>query len=180
MPVLSSNNQKLALETARESIKTKLDSGNELRHPNQDPEFLQKLGCFVTLRKNGELRGCVGTFENSRPLIQNIVRMSVASAFQDMRFSPVTKSELPEIKIEISILGHLEKIDSIDQIEIGKHGVYVKAGSKSGTFLPDVATEQGWNRDEFVMNCAREKAHMTTAECAQAEIFRYEVQKISE
>ena len=168
------------MELARKSIAAHLETGNPLNFQTSDAELCLKRGCFVTLRKHGTLRGCIGTFDTSEPLYQHVIRMSAASAFQDTRFSPVTKSELGGLRIEISVLGPLEKVSSAEEIEIGRHGVYVKRGAKSGTFLPEVAVEQHWGPAEFVNGCAREKAFLTPAELPFAEIFRYEVEKFSE
>ena len=180
MPDLSSNSKKFLLKTARQSIENHFKDVI-LHESAAEPDDLRAhFGCFVTLRKNRILRGCVGTFEASRSLLDNVKRMSVAAAFQDRRFPPVEKNEIPDIQLEISVLGNLEKIQVLDEIELGRHGVYVKLGDKTGTFLPDVALEQRWNVVEFVTYCAREKAGLLPEECARAEVFRYPVDKISE
>ncbi len=181
MPELSPKTRQELLLIAREAIQTYLSTGSHLEYPGKpSEELLLHRGCFVTLKKNGELRGCIGTFDDSDELIHNLLRMSVAAAFQDPRFPAVGKQELDQIKIEISVLGPLERIDSIDAIEIGKHGIYVKNGRRSGTYLPDVATEHHMSREEFVMHCAREKAGLSPKECMTAELYRYEVEKFSE
>ncbi len=180
MPDLSSNNRKLLLELARNSIKTYLETGDHLHYETAVPELKIPRGCFVTLRINKELRGCVGTFETHKPLYENVARISISAAFQDSRFKPLSKPELSQAKIEISVLGELEKIESVDQIEIGRHGVYVKLGEKTGTFLPEVAVERKWQAPEFVVFCAREKAGLTPEECTRAEIYRYVVEKFKE
>lgn len=179
MPDLFLNKKTEILEIARSAIHAQLKGSDRPRW-----ELLQELtihrGCFVTLRMRGDLRGCVGTFDDSRPLGDNLVRMAVASAFQDGRFPAVTSPELPGLKIEISVLGPLIKVDDWSQILIGRDGVYVRFGSKSGTYLPDVAVEQKWDVPEFITRCAREKARMNPDECSKAEIYRYEVVKFSE
>lgn len=180
MPDLSSNNRKLLLELARNSIKLYLETGDHLVYETVAPELKLFRGCFVTLRTGKDLRGCVGTFETHKPLYENVSRMAIAAAFQDSRFKPVSKAELSQVKIEISVLGELEKIESVDQIEIGRHGVYVKLGESSGTFLPEVAVEHKWSAPEFVVFCAREKAGLAPEECGRAEIYRYEVEKFKE
>jgi len=179
MPALSSNNRRQLLDLAVESIRTYLVSGSSPEFTTQDPALTQAVGCFVTLKKTGDLRGCIGTFERTVPLYQNIMRMAQAAAFQDFRFPSVEKSELDKISVEISVLGELKKIGSIEEIEIGKHGILVKLGNRSGTLLPQVAVEQQWNREQFVMCCAREKAGFSPREISQAEIYVYEVEKFS-
>lgn len=180
MPGLSLNNQKALLEIARSAIKTFLATGDHEKNSAADPELTAKRGCFVTLMKDGKLRGCVGTFNDTDPLAENIARMAVAAAVQDTRFAPLTKDELAKVKIKISVLGPLEKVRSLDEIEIGKHGVLVQFGGRRGTFLPEVAVEQQWSVPEFVTYCAREKAGLGPEQCAQAEIYKYEVQKFGE
>lgn len=179
MPDLSLNSRSL-LQLARNAVEVYLATGQHLVFQTDLPELTAKRGCFVTLRKTGKLRGCVGTFDAHRPLYQNIIRMAPAAACQDLRFPPVTKEELPFIRIELSVLGELEKADSLEGIEIGRHGVYVKLDNRSGTFLPEVAVEQKWSVPEFVTYCARDKAGLSPEECTRAEIFRYEVQKFKE
>ena len=180
MPDLSSGSRKFLLDLARQSIRIHLETGDWPQVPPHERELDIARGCFVTLQKHGQLRGCVGTFDASRPLVENVVRMAAASAFQDTRFPPVVKTELAEIKIEISVLGPLVKMNVLEEIVIGKHGVYVKLGVRSGTFLPEVATEQGWSREEFLVECARHKAGLSIAEIAQAEVYLYEVEKFEE
>ena len=180
MPDLSSNSRKFLLALARESIRCHLESGDWPGIPAHDKEIEITRGCFVTLHKKGELRGCVGTFDASKPLVENVKRMAVAAAFQDSRFSPVTKSELGEIHIEISVLGPLVKMNSLEELVIGRHGVYVKLGARSGTFLPEVAVEQKWSREEFLMWCARHKAGLNVDEISKAEVYLYEVEKFGE
>jgi AmmeMemoRadiSam system protein A len=180
MPGLSSNSRRQLLEAARAAIQTYLDSGDHLVFKSDNGELALPRGCFVTLRKGGMLRGCIGTFDSDRTLSDNIPRMAVAAAFQDSRFEPVSKTELSQIKIEISVLGPLEKITSVDEIQIGRHGILIRLDARSGTFLPDVAVEHRLSREEFVMLCAREKAGLTPGEIGQAELFRYEVEKFSE
>ncbi len=180
MPDLSSNSKKSLLELARKAIGNYLETGDHLAFQTESPECNFKRGCFVTLKKNGALRGCVGTFDTQFPLSQNLIRMAIAAAFQDLRFSPIVKQELDQIRIEISVLGALEKARSLEEIEIGRHGIYVKLDSRVGTFLPEVAVEQKWTVPEFVTYCAKGKAGLDPDECARAEVYRYEVEKFSE
>ncbi len=165
---------------AREAVARYLETGDVPAFEGEEPELNLRQGCFVTLWKKGKLRGCVGTFETGRSIGENVLRMAVASASQDTRFPPVTRQEWKEISIEISVLGDLKKIWSIEEIEIGRHGVHVQSGFRSGTYLPEVAVQQQWSREEFVTYCAREKAGLSPEECAEAEVSIYEVEKFSE
>jgi AmmeMemoRadiSam system protein B/AmmeMemoRadiSam system protein A len=153
--------------------------------PRPDPaEFSasasEKCGAFVTLNKEGNLRGCIGRFTSDQPLYEVVQQMAIASATQDSRFLPVTKEELGDLEIEISVLTPMRKITSLDEIVLGKHGIYIKKGSQSGTFLPQVAKETGWSKEEFLGHCARDKAGIGWDGWKKAEIFIYEAEVFSE
>ena len=138
------------------------------------PKLKDKNGAFVTLYKSGNLRGCIGQFEPDQSLSEVIVDMSISSALHDSRFNKVSIEELEEITIEISVLTPRKKINSIDEIVIGKHGIYLQYGSKNGTYLPHVATQMNWNAKEFVEHCALEKAGISKDDLKNIEIFVYE------
>ena len=106
--------------------------------------------------------------------------MAVAASTEDSRFEPVKAAEISSLEIEISVLSPLKKINSPNEIMIGKHGIYVKKGYHSGTFLPQVATEAGWNREEFLGHCSRDKAGIGWDGWKGAELFTYEACVFSE
>ncbi|MCD6353972.1 MAG: AmmeMemoRadiSam system protein B [Prolixibacteraceae bacterium] len=137
-------------------------------------------GAFVTLRKNNRLRGCIGQFKATGPLYKVVQQMAVAAAFHDYRFSPVTKQEMNQIEIEISVLTPLKKIDNIAEFELKKHGIYMVKGNRSGTFLPQVAKETGWNKTEFLGHCAQDKAGIGWNGWKDAELYTYEALIFSE
>lgn len=139
-----------------------------------------KCGAFVTLNKNNDLRGCIGRFDASEPLYKVVQQMAVASSTEDYRFSPVGSDEVDKLEIEISVLTPMRKIKSIDEIELGKHGIYIKKGMNGGTFLPQVATETGWSKEEFLGHCARDKAGLTWNGWKDADIYIYEALVFSE
>lgn len=116
----------------------------------ESPLLKENRGAFVTIHKKGQLRGCIGYIEAFKPLYKTIEEMAEAAAFRDPRFSPVTEKELQELDIEISVLTPLKKITDINEIEVGKHGIYIKKGWYSGLLLPQVATENGWDRQTFL------------------------------
>lgn len=154
---LNQDEQKKALEIARKTIEAKLK--NEDYNPeSSEGIFQEKRGVFVTLKKDGQLRGCIGNFEPEANLAENIKAMALSAAFDDPRFSPMQNYEWGKIKIEISVLSPMEKINNPEIIEVGKHGVYVRQGIHSGVFLSQVATEAGWNREEFLDNLCENKA----------------------
>jgi AmmeMemoRadiSam system protein A len=107
-------------------------------------------GAFVTLTTGGMLRGCIGRIETHGPLSGTIRSMALAAAFEDPRFPPLEEKELAGLHIEITILGPRRKIVSVEEIVVGRHGVTIQKGSRSAVFLPQVATEQGWSREELL------------------------------
>jgi hypothetical protein len=137
-------------------------------------------GAFVTLKKHGELRGCIGNFSGTDPLATTVQRMAIAAATEDYRFSPVTAAELRELEIEISVLTPMRKIASSGEIELGKHGIYIRKGDRGGTFLPQVASETGWTLDEFLGHCAQDKAGIGWNGLKDAELYVYEAIVFSE
>ena len=134
----------------------------------------KRLGAFVTLHLNGNLKGCIGRFEPDQALYEVVIDMAIAASRHDTRFTPVTKEELQKIKLEISVLTPRIKATSIDEIEVGKHGIYVKHGSKNGTYLPHVATEMKWDKEEFFRSCCEDKAGIESKDCKNAELYLYE------
>lgn len=145
-----------------------------------NPANLNQMGAFVTLYKNGELRGCIGHIESDKPLYKTIQSLTISSATKDYRFKSVKQDELSSIEIEISVLTPMKKISSINQIEIGRHGIYIKKGFQTGTFLPQVANETGWSVEDFLGRCARDKAHIGWEGWKDADLFTYEALKFSE
>ena len=107
-------------------------------------------GAFVTLHIGDALRGCIGMITSDEPVYKTVIEMVQAAALEDTRFEPVAPSELSSIHIEISLLTPLRRVSSIDEIETGRHGLYIKKGRRSGLLLPQVAAENGFERDEFL------------------------------
>ncbi len=134
----------------------------------------QNVGAFVTLYKNGQLRGCIGRFMPNSSLYKVVEDMAISASSHDSRFSPVSEDELKDITIEISVLTPLQKISSIDQIEVGRDGIYIVKGSNSGTLLPKVATDNGWSKIEFLEYCSKFKAGIGKDGWKDAELFIYQ------
>lgn len=108
------------------------------------------LGCFVTVHTaSGELRGCIGTFAETQPLWLNVQEMAVAAASRDPRFEPMRSDELASCVLEISVLTP-RRAATPDDVEVGKHGVCIEQGHRRGVLLPQVATDNGWDRDAFL------------------------------
>ena len=164
------------LKIARETIENYVEKGQT---PEVDPSgFSQALktpaGAFVSLHKDGQLRGCIGSFVPDEPLYQVVQNMAISASTKDYRFPRVNAAELSEIEIEISVLTPLKRISNSDEIELGKHGIYMKKGYNTGTFLPQVATQTGWSLDEFLGHCARDKAGIGWYGWKDAELYTYE------
>lgn len=136
--------------------------------------FKIPMGAFVTLKINNNLRGCIGRFISEEPLYQVVLESSKSSAFEDPRFQPLTREEFAKTNIEITVLGPLKKINNINEIVLGKHGIYIKKDFRSGTMLPQVATENGWSVEEFLGYTSRDKAGIGWDGWKNAEIFIYE------
>lgn len=117
-------------------------------------------GCFVTLKTGGRLRGCLGCFSSDRPIYRTVAEYARNSALEDPRFrsSRLRPEELPRVEMDISVLSPLERCGDPLGITLGVHGIYVISGRRSGCFLPQVATETGWNVEEFWGHCCRDKA----------------------
>jgi len=108
------------------------------------------MGAFATLKKRGQLRGCIGLIEGRKPLHETVEEMAQAAAFKDTRFRQVTEDELDGLDIEISALTPLRQIENVNEIEVGRHGIYIVRGYHSGLLLPQVATEYNWDSDTFL------------------------------
>ena len=125
-----------------------------------DPYFNEKLGVFVTLKKNETLRGCIGVIVPVDILARNIITSTRNSALNDHRFPPVRFDEVDELEIEISVLSLLKET-KLEDIEIGKHGLIVEGGGKSAVYLPQVATEIGWTLEQWLDSLC-DKANLPT------------------
>ncbi|MFQ6131652.1 MAG: AmmeMemoRadiSam system protein B [Armatimonadota bacterium] len=146
------------LKLARDTLATFVTTGRVVTINEDDERLLKPAGCFVTLKREGALRGCIGHMATDRPLADNVQEMTLAAAFQDPRFRPVKPDELDHITIEISVLSPLRKAARPEEVEVGKHGVVVQQGRRQGVFLPQVATENGWDRETFLTKLCEEKA----------------------
>jgi len=152
---LSEKEKQTLLRSARSSIEARL-AGKAAPPPDYESERLEeKRGAFVTLKKNDRLRGCIGYIEGRKPLLETVQEMARAAAFEDPRFYPVTADELKGLEVEISVLTPLRQIQDAGEIEVGKHGLYVVKGFRSGLLLPQVAVEYGWDRNTFLNETCR-------------------------
>ena len=148
------------LKVARDTVEAIITGGAAPKPESDDPELNAHCGCFVTLKNKGRLRGCIGRFVSDIPLIELIVEMAKASATGDPRFfaDPITAAELEQLNVEISVLSPLLRTDQPLTLRLGVDGIYIKKGGASGCFLPQVATETGWTKEEFLSYCCLHKA----------------------
>lgn len=147
--MFSIEQKKVLLCLAREALETVVIHHRVITPSIEDEALRQPLGAFVTLTKNGELRGCIGYIEAVYPLYETVVRCAISAALHDHRFYPVTAAELKAIRIDISVLSPLSPIQAED-VKVGVHGLVVEQGNARGLLLPQVPVEWGWNRNEFL------------------------------
>jgi AmmeMemoRadiSam system protein B/AmmeMemoRadiSam system protein A len=180
--ILEEADKKALLKIARNTITQLVNNKQrlELNTNELSANLLQKAGAFVTLQKKGELRGCIGTFKPTGKLYNTIQEMVISAATHDYRFTPVQPDELSDIEIEISVLTPLNKINSINDIILGKHGIYIVKGLNTGTLLPQVPEKYGWSVEEFLGYCARDKAGIGWNGWKDAYIYTYEAIIFSE
>jgi len=152
---LTTPERELLFRIAREAIGAALDKKQYTPPRPDSPRLTAPGAAFVTLKKDGQLRGCIGHIVARTPLYETVASMAQAAAFQDTRFSPLTKAEFKDISFEISALTPLKKITDVAEIEVGKHGILLRRGAASGLLLPQVATEYGWDRTAFLENTCR-------------------------
>ena len=175
MPLSKDNKQRL-LDIAHQAIESCLRGEPAPVSGIESEELNEPCGAFVSLHREGALRGCIGIFISEKPLHETIGEMAVAAATKDTRFTPVSSNEFEELDIEISVLSPLEFIDDVTRIEIGRHGLYIVKGYARGVLLPQVATQNGFDRETFLeQTCI--KAGLAPDEWQQgAEIFIFEAE----
>ena len=181
---MDEKDKKVLLSIARKSIESAItDTPNEQTQIEiTSPELKKKSGAFVTLRTRGKLRGCIGRMVSDIPLHKLVSEMAVSAAKDDPRFNQIKPSELEDLEIDISVLSPLQKIDDPLDLELGRHGIYIKKGYSNGCFLPQVATETGWSRNEFLESLCSSKAGLPrdAYQDSDTEIYIYQVEKFSE
>jgi AmmeMemoRadiSam system protein A len=177
------------LKVARETVEAVILRKPIKKPQSDDPELNAPCGCFVTLKNHGRLRGCIGQFTSDSPLIELVAEMAKASATGDPRFmaDPITAGELKQLDIEISVLSPLQRTDDPLSLRLGVDGIYIRKGCTSGCFLPQVATETGWSKEEFLSYCCAHKAGLAPDAWRQAktevylftaDVFGAEIKKI--
>jgi AmmeMemoRadiSam system protein A len=150
--VLSEEQRRQLLKLARTSIETVLDGRPpELSADHYGDALRRPAGAFVTLRtRQGDLRGCIGSIQAREPLFKAVASSAVSAAFRDPRFFAVERLELSELVLEISVMGPIEPVADIADIEVGRDGLIISRGRFAGLLLPQVAIEYGWDRETFL------------------------------
>jgi AmmeMemoRadiSam system protein B/AmmeMemoRadiSam system protein A len=178
---LTEEDKKFLLSFARKAVADYMEDKSSPEEAVK--EGLRKKGAvFVTLHKGGKLRGCIGQTQAVVSLIESVKEMAVAAAFHDYRFNPVSRDEMPDIKIEISILSPLQRVKDASLIHLRKHGVVVKRFGRSGLFLPQVAEETGWGKEEFLSQLCSQKAGLPADSWKdpETELYVFTVTSFSE
>lgn len=169
---LSVSDKKELLKLARMSIGCFLGECSRPKKPEGSKALNEPCGAFVTLHLHGDLRGCIGYIEARFPLHETIVEVAEKAAFEDPRFPPLTSEEFKSVEIEISVLSPLKKVHDFNEIQVGVHGLVIDAGYARGLLLPQVATEYGWGREEFLSHTAR-KAGLTPDAWKRKDVTLY-------
>ncbi len=179
---LDSLEQQTLLTLARQSVVSAVRNKASLPVLKDPAERLaEKRGAFVTLHLEGQLKGCIGYIFAVKPLWQTVVEAAGSAALRDPRFSPVKPDQVDSLSIEISVLSPLQKIDDIDEIEIGRDGLLINQQGKSGLLLPQVATEHHWDAKTFIEQTCRKAGLPRHAYLEQeTEIFAFSAQVFSE
>jgi uncharacterized protein len=157
---MDSQKQRTLLEIAKAAIVAAISGDRPPKPQVEDPELNAPCGCFVTIKNGERLRGCLGQFESRGPLANLISEMAASSATHDPRFidNPISPDELDDLRIEISVLSPLKRTSDPMSLRLGTDGVYIRKGFASGCLLPQVATETGWSKEEFLSYCCQHKA----------------------
>lgn len=176
---LTDKEKNTLLRLARDTIEAEILGKPLPPLPKVEGRFAEECGAFVTIHKRGRLRGCIGNMIGRGPLVRTVQNMAIACSTQDPRFDAVRPEELKELDIEISVLSPMKRITDTGEIEVGRHGILMSRGPYSGVLLPQVATEQGWDREEFLINTCYKaglpqdawKDPNTVIEIFSAEVF---------
>ncbi len=179
--MLNDEDAKILFRIAREAISSACRHQQYLPPAQEGKVLNRRAGCFVTIKKHGQLRGCIGNFQSSIPLYREVAQMAAAAATGDTRFNPMSIEELESAELEITVLTPLEKIEDIKQIEIGRHGLYIEKSFHRGVLLPQVASEYGWDRETFLaQTCIKAGLKMDAWRDQEADIYIFSGQILNE
>ena len=178
--MLTEDEKTTLLRMARETLQQYLASETVPEYVVTQPGLKGAWGAFVTLQEGGELRGCIGHMRSNEELYRLVQQMAIAAAMEDPRFEPMQVEELPDIDIEISVLSPMQLVKDVSEIEVGRDGLYILAGPYAGVLLPQVATEWGWDRDEFLREVCLKAGLPTDAWKKGATLYRFCAQVFGE
>ena len=177
--MLSNDERRGLLRLAREAIRYALSGGAAPARPAlADPSL--RAGAFVTVHMGGELRGCIGQPGGDRLLTEVVAECAVAAATEDPRFPPLQPSELPQVQLEISVLGPIVPVADFSEIDVGRHGLIAEQGFRRGLLLPQVATERGWGREMFLAHTCLKAGLKADAWKSGATFYRFEAEVFGE
>lgn len=174
---LNADQKRFLLKLARDAVTHYLDTGKYLKIKAGDSVLEEKRGAFVTLKKDGRLKGCIGYPLPQKPLVDTVIETAVAAATDDPRFQPLSVKDLSKITIEISVLSQPRPIRSPQEVEVGKHGIIISRGPYRGLLLPQVPIEWNWDRETFLrQGCLKAGVDENAwQQDAQIEVFTAEV-----
>lgn len=153
---LSEEQRKTLLRIARQSIAAVLDGRSpDWKAEDFDETLRRPAGAFVTLTREGDLRGCIGSIHAVEPLYKAVASSAISAAFRDPRFPSLRPGELEQLEIEVSVMGPIERVANIEEIVVGRDGLIISRGPYAGLLLPQVATEYGWDRQTFLQQTCR-------------------------
>jgi len=171
---------RVLLSIARDAIVSHIKGSSPADFPIDSAALQGNQGCFVTIRQNEKLRGCIGSFVSDEPLCLLVREMAISAATRDPRFTPMTEKELDDFTLEISVLSPLSKVDALEKIRVGEHGLYIVKGRNRGVLLPQVAVEYGWSRDEFLGHTCLKAGLAEDAWRNECDIFVFTARIFSE
>ncbi|MEW6411225.1 MAG: AmmeMemoRadiSam system protein B [Candidatus Zixiibacteriota bacterium] len=169
---LTDDDREHLLTIAREAIGAQL-KGEKYEPPARENLEAQR-GVFVTISLDGQLRGCIGLIKARQPIYEAVAEMAIAAAFEDPRFPQLTEDEYERLEYEISVLSALERVHDLENIEVGRDGLMIKLDLHSGLLLPQVATDYGWTRTEFLeQTCLKAGLPKNSYRDRHAEVYRF-------
>jgi hypothetical protein len=178
--MLDPEEQKTLLHMARETLRQYLQAGTTPHYEVKSPGLQAPCGAFVTLKQGGNLRGCIGHLRSEKELFRTIQEMAKAAGTEDPRFRPVKLAELAQVDIEISVLSPMIQVTDVSEIEVGRDGLYIVSDYRSGVLLPQVATEWGWDRDQFLQQVCRKAGLAPDAWKKGATLYRFSAEVFGE
>lgn len=178
--LLTDKEQHELLQIARDTIVDYVTNRNVPAIVTASPGLNLHAGCFVTIKKRGELRGCIGNFVSEQSLYLLVQEMAISAATRDPRFYPMKREDLADFTIDISVLSPLRLAASVEEIQVGVHGIYIVKGSYRSVLLPQVASEYGWNRDQFLQHTCIKAGLPQDAWQGECEIYIFSAQVFGE